>query len=441
MPATDALSPYPLFAGVEPGPARDRLLAALRPARHAAGTVLVAEHAEASELILLVKGEVEVRRADRLLTIVEAPNLVGLIALLDDDGSRTATVRALDDVDVLTLSRAELHGAMDASPVLRRDMVRYLAATVRSLYDREFDMLLSFDDIFQSPNAQLLPGPYEFEPYPALFFVLQSNPERLAKLLPPGLSLVPGMRDRLLIVCSFVERCTSRAQGSSGRWFSYQETTPFIPCVADGGRAGLYTPELYPDAYLPIILGREVYGFPKRFGRTVKRKNGVDLWLGDRAVMQARWSNRRDVGSTAFGNHIISALAPTGPFASLFGPLAGMAFSAMNGPLAAAAPSPVVFVRRQLLSERSREKRILRIDELVEVSLTLDAFSEFAVLDAASVTFPDASFFLSGTCIAAGAARMGFNLGAGRVRRDYMPKPAVETDPLSELFGWLKGKA
>src|SRR5689334_20955548 len=100
MPATDALSPYPLFRGMEPGPARDRLVAALQPAHHPAGTVLVAEHAEASELILLVRGEVEVRRAERLLTIVEAPNLVGLIALLDDDGSRSATVRALGEVDI-----------------------------------------------------------------------------------------------------------------------------------------------------------------------------------------------------------------------------------------------------------------------------------------------------------------------------------------------------
>ena len=323
-------------------------------------------------------------------------------------------------------------------------MIRFLAGTVREMYDRDFDMLLSFDDIFESPNAQLLPGPYEFQPFPALFFVLESNAEKLADLLPPGLSLVPGMRDRLLIVCSFVERCTSRAPGSSGRWFSYQETTPFIPCVADNGRPGLYTPELYPDAYLPIILGREIYGFPKRFGRTVKRKNGVDLWLGDRSVMRARWNARRAVGSTAFGSHIMSALSPLGSLSAVFGPLAGVAFSAMNNAtVAAAAPSPVVFVRRQLLSERSRSERILRIDELVEVPIQLDQFSEFELLDVPSVTFPDPSFFLSGTCIAAGAARMGFNLGSGRVRRDYMPRPGErarpkESSPASMMLGWLK---
>jgi hypothetical protein len=438
--AADALTPYPLFAGMEDGPARQRLIAALRPSQHPAGSVLVEENADAAELILLVRGEVEVRRQGRLLTVLEAPGLVGLLAILDA-GTRSATVQAVADVDVLALSRVELELAFASSAVLRQNLVRYLAGTVRELYDREFDMLLSFDDIFESPNAQLLPGPYEFEPFPAMFFVLACDAEKHARLLPPGLSLVPGMRDRMLVVCSFIERCTSTAPGSSGRWFSYQETTPFIPCVADGGRPGLYTPELYPDAYLPIILGREVYGFPKRFGRTVKRNNGVDLWLGDRSVMRARWNVRREVGSSAFGSHLLTALSPCGPFASLLGPLAGAAFTAMNGAtLGAAAPSPVVFVRRQLLSERSREKRILRIDELVEVPIRLDRFSEFAILDNAAITFPDPSFFLSGTCLAAASARMGFQLGGGRVRRSYMPTAAHAggESPAATMLGWLK---
>ena len=106
MTSDDVLAQYPLFNGMEDGPARQRLVAALTPAHHASGTVLVAEKAEAADLMLLVRGEVEVRRQGRLLTVIEAPDLIGLIAVLDE-GSRSATVQATGDVDVLTLSRMQ----------------------------------------------------------------------------------------------------------------------------------------------------------------------------------------------------------------------------------------------------------------------------------------------------------------------------------------------
>jgi len=437
---TDPLDRFPLFAAMERGPARERLAAALRPERHAAGTVLVREHAEAREVVLLVTGEVEVRREERLLTILEGPELVGLVGVLDDEGTRSATVRALADVEVLRLPAAAVDEALDASPALRRATIRFLAGTVRGLYDRDFDLLLSFDDIFESPNAALLPGPYEFQPYPATFLVLECDPAKLQALLPPGLTTIPGMRDRMMVVCSFVERCTSRAPGSSGRWFSYQETTPFIPCLADGGRPGLYTPELYPDAYLPIILGREVYGFPKRFGRTVRRADGVDLWLGDRPVMRARWSGTRATDAQGFGGHLAASMAPGGELPDAVRGLAGLMFRAMNGSLGGLMPDPVVFVRRQLLSERSRSERILRIDELVEVPCRMDRMSEFALLDAPTVSFPDPSYFLAGRCVGAASARMGFDLGAGRVRRDYLAESNGGRAPAAGPLDWLLGR-
>ena len=106
MPATDALTPYPLFAGMEARAARSRLVAALRAARHSAGAVLVAEGAEASELIVAIPGRCPLdgvgaertRNRDRSSDLPPPREIVGV-----EERVQHARRRRLDDDRLLEM--------------------------------------------------------------------------------------------------------------------------------------------------------------------------------------------------------------------------------------------------------------------------------------------------------------------------------------------------
>jgi acetoacetate decarboxylase len=49
----------------------------------------------------------------------------------------------------------------------------------------------------------------------------------------------------------------------------------FVPARFGSG-IGLYVPFIYPSAWEPILLGREIYGFPKRLGKTALALNRRD---------------------------------------------------------------------------------------------------------------------------------------------------------------------
>src|SRR5262249_7916547 len=152
------------------------------------------------------------------------------------------------------------------------------------------------DDFFDPPNARLVPGPYRFSPMRLVLHVVETERAALAALLPRGLHLLPGLGGRYLVVFGDFHRCVTQHARGDGRVFSYRETTPFIPC-AGFGRVGAFIPELYPDSYMAILLGREIYGFPKRLGRTTVRGDGVDVIVDHARLMRARWSRPTSLAS------------------------------------------------------------------------------------------------------------------------------------------------
>ncbi len=54
------------------------------------------------------------------------------------------------------------------------------------MYRREHAWLEHMADFFQSPNALIVPGPYEAAPYEMILLVMQGDPADMAALMPPG---------------------------------------------------------------------------------------------------------------------------------------------------------------------------------------------------------------------------------------------------------------
>ncbi|MGO8995192.1 MAG: cyclic nucleotide-binding domain-containing protein [Polyangiaceae bacterium] len=97
-----------------------------------AGTVLAEEGAAASDLYVIVSGRVSVARRGRPLTELGAGAHFGEMALVND-APRSATVVALDQMDLLVIGRTEMMGLMRVDPVLA---VKILWTLVQSLSSR-----------------------------------------------------------------------------------------------------------------------------------------------------------------------------------------------------------------------------------------------------------------------------------------------------------------
>jgi serine/threonine protein phosphatase PrpC len=97
-----------------------------------AGTVLAKEGATASDLYVIVSGRVAVERSGRPLTELGPGAHFGEMALVND-APRSASVVALEEMDLLVVGRTEMMGLMRVDPVLA---VKILWTLVQSLSSR-----------------------------------------------------------------------------------------------------------------------------------------------------------------------------------------------------------------------------------------------------------------------------------------------------------------
>jgi CRP/FNR family transcriptional regulator, cyclic AMP receptor protein len=118
----------PVFAALS-----DLALAAaecmLKPAAFGEGTVLCTQDAVARQAFILLSGTAAVTRDGRQFATVGPGDVVGELALLDGL-PRTATVTALEPVQVLVMSPREFAGLLEMPGV--DDEIRRIAATRHS---------------------------------------------------------------------------------------------------------------------------------------------------------------------------------------------------------------------------------------------------------------------------------------------------------------------
>ena len=130
----EMLANVPLFAGF--GPAEFKRLARdLYPRRHRAGDVILKEGEEAAGFYIVSSGQVEVVKnlggpKETVLATLRQGDFFGETALLDGY-PRTASIRAVDDVECLAMTRWDFLAELKSNPDMSVQILRTLARRLR----------------------------------------------------------------------------------------------------------------------------------------------------------------------------------------------------------------------------------------------------------------------------------------------------------------------
>ncbi len=393
---------------------RARLSAASKPLSLPRGFVLTREGERGDDVYFLESGELAVMRGNRLVTMLEGPCFIGLPLVLEE-ASRSASLEVLTDARLLAFRGEVMRELMTEDLGFARAVATELQADLRVAWTQQERDRQSLDDFFVSPSARLVPGPYVAE-LDVDTFLMRELPGRLRTHLPPGCAPMPGAEDTWLLMVSHFLDVHSESPAGQQRRFSYREVSPFLPCLGPDLVPSLFCPELYPDNYLAVLLGRELYGFPKRMGRFDVGDAHVSLAVGNRPALRTSWASMRACSATELGTE----LAARGGASTLAARAAGQLMGVFSSPLAKPLwPSVPVLVRKQIPEASSVYERSLHIDELVCIPFGMSDVRDFAVLDAPEVRFLSEAFPLRGDVVVAYRQKMSFRFGAGKVLRDY----------------------
>lgn len=226
-----------------------------------AGQTLFAEGDSTQTLYMHLSGKLMLSRDAKPIGEARSGDLLDWTAAL---GSLPHTIRAiaLTDCTLFCWSFADLLNISEFEAAARRELAFRLMETQTRLHALEAPIHMTGD-------AQLLPGPFVFNNTTLILAFCDADLDAARVRLPEGLSLLRlawRKRDALFLAMA-VFRDAHPEHHPDAR-FSYTETTYFVP-VRCGARLGLYPAWIYPSTYEPILLGREIYGFPKRLGYTL----------------------------------------------------------------------------------------------------------------------------------------------------------------------------
>jgi hypothetical protein len=426
--ALDALSSLPLISRLDPE-ARRALASAVRPARFNPGERIVQEHEPAEDLLLLVSGELSIVQSGRLTRLTHAPTVLGVLAVLDQ-GRRTASLEASSEVELLMLHQDDLWRLTREQPSFNASLLDWLGGELGRMYRREQAWLEHMADFFHSPNARIVTGPYEAAPYEMLFMVMQGDPAALSELMPPGVEPLGPLEGIFILSFNFFGSLFSTNPFGEERSLGYRETGIFIPCVGPRGRMGVFCPEMYPDNYLAITIGRELYGLPKRFASTVRRGEQVDLLLDDRLVARARWRGEEPCTLV----DLCDAMYEGAGAHPAVGFLAGQIVRAMNsvGDRLGERRLPLrlpLFVHRQVPAVHSEARHIYAEDKLIEVPFHLAPIRKVRRLSEPRVSCHHPDHFLQGRCVAGFSVEVAFAMDQHTVLRDYLGEAREQAAP------------
>ena len=188
-----------------PAHARTELAAIQQLVTLSAGAVLFREGERGDTICLLLDGQVEIIKSldppDQRLIRVQGPGaLLGEMALLDPDGLRTASVRALTDIRLATLAQADFDALIDRRPALALELVRTLAlrlrdadnATIRDLHEKNRQLEEAYRQLQEAHEQIVEKEKLERE--------LQLAREMQENILPREMPLLPGYDFAALMV-------------------------------------------------------------------------------------------------------------------------------------------------------------------------------------------------------------------------------------------------
>lgn len=90
--------------------------------REPAGEILIKEGEPGNEFLIVLEGQVDIGRSDRVVTTLGPGAYLGEVALLDERAQRTATVTARTPVAIAFISRRDFSRLLSELPDLARQI-------------------------------------------------------------------------------------------------------------------------------------------------------------------------------------------------------------------------------------------------------------------------------------------------------------------------------
>ena len=119
-----------LFSDI-PGEDLARIALITEEAQQPAGAEILREGDVGESLYIVVEGRVEVRRGDKRLAELSEREVFGEMAVLDP-GPRSATVKAVTDVTLLTIRREDFADIMAERHEIARGIIQVLTRRLRA---------------------------------------------------------------------------------------------------------------------------------------------------------------------------------------------------------------------------------------------------------------------------------------------------------------------
>jgi hypothetical protein len=283
-------------------------------------------------------------------------------------------------------------------------------------------------DFYAPDTASLLPGPYEADDVDMVALLMETDDRCWAKRkLPRGVWRPPGLRNNYLIVMAHFSNVTCKHPKARGVTFDYRETTVFIPAVA-WVRPGAYSPILFPDNAMAITLGREIYGFPKRFGRTKLDVKGgyAELEVDDELQFWCEWKGAETVPTERYVDRFVERAYGDTWVADKVGNVAGRWFQRLFAvDRRNTWPAMSVFVRKQLpdVALPCERDLVYEFDKLVRVPFDVSDVKHCELLDMSPDDFhpgPHASFLPESRLLLAGRATMDMGFGVRQELHNFL---------------------
>lgn len=399
----------PVFMDMSPAEVESFL--ALAQMRHlAAGETLFQEGDIPAGLWLLRGGRLMLSRDVQPEGPAQPDTLLDMIASL---GGLPHTRRAIALSDC-----ALLHWPASAldSPPFAAAARRYLSGALLQTGERL--AALEAPVHYAGDDAGLPPGPFAFDDVTLVMAFCDAERDALDLPLPDGIARFRGPGGGrggvLLALADFPQAYPDHTPQAR---FAYTETTCFIP-VRRGWRLGLYPAYIYPSAWEPILLGREIYGFPKRLGNTVFSEKSVALSVDETPYAALIWNSETNASEPRLLRAFSDWLGIEGRITETAFRVGDFLLEAMRSRLYRRIS---VYNHKRITGAASTLARpVYDVDMLTQAIFSIVHWERITRLQDAALTIPDGPLRHAGLRLReAFYTRLEMRLSTGRVIRDY----------------------
>jgi len=285
------LGDHPLFAGLDAADLADLAVVEILETK-------TSYEVPAERVVLVTRGRVAVHNGERFERLAGPGELIGLLR-----PGHALRLSALEASALLVL------GPIDLASGIADERVRGLMVNVTAMAETELhrlqaerrDLEASLEDFFDPWSGEVAEAPYIVRGA-QLILVVARDTELSA--LPRALPAIPLSDDRFLLV--FAQYPHFGPDSTFGA--AFEECLVMVPAWdAGGGGPGLYCPEVYPESMMAVILGGELFGFPKRFGRvTVEADHAHVEVAGTQGYL--RWAGEKPLAPHDFVAELVGSI-------------------------------------------------------------------------------------------------------------------------------------